>query len=321
MFDKKRLINTTAIIFLLVVSKFVIITPNYSKALQVISAEALTEVDWNLEDIQKPIIPRDEIKELELLIKFRIETDNYIGMGLLLGYAGSDIALIDLEIVETSPWCSAVLQQTLVATNISEYEETTTKLYLSLEEDAPAYGDGFIKIKARTRALNIIKGSEKIFNLSFSPAYLPIIKTNLPEVNTKRIYPLEKAVFPIELENAGNARTRVTFEIENVPEGWEASIKDFIVLKEAKGSKEIAYLSVIPPNGFGYHYDEANIMVTMTPSRAEDEKDTGNPLYATFAVQNRGFSTNGIEQILFIGIFVLLIFVAIVLLLRRIREK
>jgi len=306
---------------LLVVSTFAFIIPNNSNAGSFYNAEALAEVVWSLEETQKPIVPRDEVKELELLVKFRIESDNYFGMGLLIGYAGSELALIDLEIVETSPWCSVGLQQTLVATNISKYDETTTKLYLNIDENAPAYGDGFIKIKAQTRSLNIIKGTEKTFTLSFTPAYIPIIKTNLPEVNTKKINPIEKAEFPIEIENAGNARTRVTFKIENIPEGWEASINEFIVLKEAKGSKETAYLTVIPPNGLGYHYDEANIRVTMTPSRAEDEKDTGNPLYATFTVQNRGLSTNGIEQILFVGIIVFSILVAIVFILKWKRRR
>ena len=321
MSKKTRKIKSTFIFSLLIFSFFITMIYPTSKA-QLYNANVILDVDWDLEDTEKPVIPRDEIKEINLLIKFRIETDIHFGKGLFLGYAGSDRALIELYVVESPPWCSAVLERNLVTTNISEYDEVNTKLYLIVDETAPAYGvEGVIKIKAKAANLNLIKGCEKVFTLFFDTAYIPIIKTNLPDVNTKQINPTKTAVFPIEIENAGNARTDVLFEIENIPEGWEASISEEVFLDEAKGSKDTAYLTVIPPSQFGYHYEAANIKVTMTPVRTENPNEVGNPLYATFTVYSRGLSTNGIEQIFYIIMIIIIILIIVMFIIRRIRKR
>lgn len=321
MSNKTRKIKSTFIFSLLIFSLFITMIYPTSKA-SFYNANIILDVDWDLEETEKPIIPRDEVKEINFVIKFRIVTDTHFGKGLFLGYAGTQRALIDLLIVETPPWCSAVLDRKLVTSNISEYDEINTKLYLLVDETAPAYGaEGVIKIKAHAGDLGLIKGFENVFNLTFTPAYIPIIKTNLPEVNTKQINPTKTGVFPIEIENAGNARTEVLFKIENVPEGWEATISEEVFLNEAKASKVTAYLTVIPPNQFGYHYETANIRVTMTPVRAENPNEVGNPLYATFTVYNRGFSTNGIEQAFYIIMLIIIVLVIVIFILKRIRKR
>ena len=321
MSKKTRKIKSTFIFSLLIFSFFITMIYPTSKA-SFYNANIILDVDWDLEETEKPIIPRDEIKEINFAIKFRIVTDTHFGKGLFLGYAGSERTHINLHVVESPPWCSAVLERNLVTTNISEYDETTSKLYLIVDETAPAYGvEGVIKIKARSGDLGLIKGFEKVFTLFFDPAYIPIIKTNLPDVNTKQINPTKTAVFPIEIENAGNARTDVLFEIENIPEGWEASISEEVFLNEAKGSKDTAYLTVIPPSQFGYHYEAANIRVTMTPVRTENPNEVGNPLYATFTVYSRGLSTNGIEQIFYIIMLIIIVLVMVIFILRRIRKR
>jgi len=292
------------------------------KAAKPYNVKVVLSVDWDLEETQKPIIPRDEIKELDLVAKFSIAADNYMGKGALIYYLASPYtALIDIGIVETSPGCSAVLRQTRFEIDILEYSETKVKLYLCLDDTIPAFSDGYVIINLTCPKLGLIEGFYDEFKLSFTPAYIPIIKTNLPEANTKRIKPTDKAVFPIEIENAGNARTEVTFEIDNVPEGWGVAIDPKVVLEEAKGSKVTAYLTVIPPDQFGYHYEEAKIRVKMTPAMVENPDEVGNPLYATFTVQNRGSSSSGIEQILFfVGIIFILLLVVIVFILKWMRK-
>jgi len=294
-----------SLIFILIIS-MVYPTSTVAK----IKAQVVLEIDWDLEEAQKPVVPRDEIKELDIVLKFRVVTNDYVGKGVLIGYydAGA-AALININIIETSPWCSAVLNRTRVSFFISEYEEANLKLFMAIDEDAPAYGDGFIKIQAKCPygSVGILEGFVSEFELTFSPSYLPIIKADLPESNTKRITPQEKAIFPIEIENLGNARTEILFDIDNVPEGWGASISDTVIVDEAKGSKAIAYLRIIPPNELGFHYDEANIRVKMTPVMTENYDEVGYPLFATFTVQNRGSSTSGIELVIFLGIIVLMI--------------
>lgn len=293
-----------------------------SKAAKPFNLAFVLDIKWDPEETQKPIVPIDEIKELDLIVIFKIVSDEYMGKGALLYYLyeQKNAALLDISIVETSPGCYAVFKQTFYEMKMVEYNETKVKLYLSFDETIPAYSDGYVKIKLICRTAGKIEGFEDVFELHFSPSYKPVIKINLPELNTRRINPTEKAVFPIEVENAGNARTEVLFEIEDSPENWDVAVTERVFLEEAKGSKAVAYVTVIPPDQFGFHYDEANIKIKMTPFRAENPDEVGKPLYATFTVQNRGTSMHGIEQILFFIIIIFIIIVVIVFIFRLIRK-
>jgi len=96
------------------------------------SANVVLELDWDLKETQKPVVPRDEIVELNIILKFRLVSDDYIGKGILIGYDDrSTQALIDVNIIETSQWCSAVLNRTRVAFYLTGYEEASFKLSLA----------------------------------------------------------------------------------------------------------------------------------------------------------------------------------------------
>jgi len=282
----------------------------------VYNARSVVDVKWNLNESEKPVVPREEIKRLTLKVTFRIDTGESFGQGLYDGYKGTALAFIDLEVNDSSPWCSAVISPSTVATNISRYSETTADLYLTLDETAPAYGEGFLSIKAKSRALSLIEGFEDSFNLYFVPSYLPIIAIDLPESNSKRAGPMETIVFPIAIENKGNARTKVFFEVSQDEEDWVATVTDELTIPEASGSTDTAYLTIVPPNDFGYHYGEAVFTVSILPTRAENTDERGSPLYATFIVQNRGFSTMGVEAFIPIGLVVLIIIVGLLLFIK-----
>lgn len=317
MLIQNRKIKSIFILSILIFTIFSLINPS-SKSIQLYNANIILDVDWNLETAEIPIIPRDEIKELDLLIKFSIVSDEFIGKGAYIGYAKQGISAFNkIEVVESSPWCHAVLERNLVPTNLSEYEEAKVKLFLTLDENAPAFGDGYIKIKASCEDLGLIKGFEGIFVLTFSPSYLPIIKLNLPHDNTISINPDENAVFPLEFENAGNARTKVYLDIVDIPEGWNVTVSEVVILNEEIGSKATAYLTVIPPNQFGYHNEDVSIKVKITPVQAENENEVGNPLYASFIIQNRGFSTSGLEFYLIIFIIIIIVLALLMIIFRK----
>jgi len=287
-------------------------------AASVYNARMNLNITWNDVDIEKPIIPRDELKRIELNIDVEIETGPSFGEGLFKGYYGSD-NVIHLKIIETPSWCSAVLERTMVITPMIRKANTTAVLYLTINEDAPAFGgEGIIKIEAFAEDSGLLKGTNETFELPFIPDYMPIIKTDFPDLNTKRVSPSESATFPIEIENAGNARTKVFLEIENIPDGWSATVTDVLILNEQKGSKATAYLTVIPSTDLGYHYEESNIRVKITPTMAENIEKVGTPIYANFIIQNRGFSSSGMEVIMPI---IFIIFLVIVLAIYSLRKR
>jgi hypothetical protein len=211
--------------------------------------------------------------------------------------------MIELEIVDHSPWCWVNLD--LNAVVVLEFSEepkyTTIGLNIQLKDEAPAFGEGFVTIKAETRGIALIGASSKEFTLSFIPAYFPIIDTTLSNGNILEIAPMDSAIFPIDIENKGNARTKVFFEVENVPEGWTVAVTDEVLLDEKVGSKGTAYLTVNPPKDFGHHHDRETINIKIIPARAENLLEKGSVSYANFIVESRGFSTPGFEAIIFIG--------------------
>jgi hypothetical protein len=256
-----------------------------------------------------------------LTVEYNVDKGESFGEGIFEGYLNSKSkprAIIKLEIIETPSWCYAVLGSTTVATDLNISEITSTKIYITIDESAPAYSkEGTIKIKSKINNLGLIEGEEKVFNLKFKPAYLPIIDTNFPELNTKRVSAEKNAIFPIEIENMGNSRTRVILKVEQVSKNWQATVTDEIILEQGKGSKAIAYLTVIPPKDIGYHYGQGAVKVSMTPYRAENKEEVGNPSYASFIVQSRGFSSSGIENILLIFLIVIIAIVIIFLIVRK----
>jgi hypothetical protein len=324
MLKNYKKLKSTILFSLILISVFISIGPITSTAREKLyNARFTIDITWKNEDIQKPIIPRDELKEIEINVTLRVDTGETFGQGAFEKYNSQNrwYGVIELEILDKPPWCNVVLESQKVVTPFGRVGSTNTSIFIIIDEDAPAYGAGFIKIKARAKDVGLIEGNVKEYTLDFLPSFNPLLKINLPEANTKRVDPTENAVFPIEIENIGNARTKIFFEVEEVPEGWMATVTDEIILKEMKGSKETAYLTVIPPKDAGYHYDEANIKVKMIPTRAENIEDTGDYMYASFTVQNRGLSTYGSEQVLFIGIILFIILIVILLIFKQIKKR
>ena len=320
MFKNYRFIKSIFVISLILFGIFVTVNPNIS-ADHLYNIRYAVDIKWSNEDVQKPIIPRDEIKKVDINITLRIDMGETFAQGVLDSYSGKFNGVIALEIIDKPSWCSVVLEQTKVIVPMVEIASTNNSIYININEDAPAYGEGFVKIKATVKKQGFIEGTEKEYTLDFLPSFNPILKINLPEENTKRIGPMEKAVFPIELENIGNARTKIFLTIENISEGWQATVTDEIILDGEKGSKAIAYLTIIPPTSTGYHYEEANVRVKMVPVRAENIQDAAEPLYATFTVQNRGLSTYGYEAMIFYGFIAFIIIALIVLILKFIIKR
>jgi len=316
-----RTVKSVIILGMLLMSMFFLYSVHTVSAKDpVYNAKVILKLNWSDSLSEEPIVPRGEVIELPIMVTLEIVTGPRFGYGLLEGYKGSQ-ALIDLAVVDRPSWCYATLKSDLLVTNISEREQASTSLYIHVNENAPAYGYGYVKIQVTCANLGLIKGDDESFTLRFKPAFIPIIKTDFPESTAKEINPNSKAVFPIEVENIGNAQTRVFFEIDGIPDGWSAVVTDSLIIDSTKGSKETAYLTVIPPSGTGYHYDQANIRVKITPTFADNTSFTGAPLYASFIVQNRGFSTNGLEAVLPLFILIIVIIAFVFIIIKRVRSK
>lgn len=273
----------------------------------VIPVNSLIEIDWS-DDVESPIVPRDEVRALNITITYQATFGGEVGEGAIATYS-KQIAVIDLEIIDASPWVTANLKATKVILKLSEKPNSATNyINLQVNENAPAFEMGYVTIRASVGKLGILPPLSREVSLNFNPGYLPIIDASYPEGNSLEIMPDGSAVFPIELVNMGNDRTKVFFEIEDLPDGWTAIVTDDVTLGENSDSTT-AYVTVKPPKEFGYREDRAVITVSMLPKRAENLEEQGVKTYATFVVHSKGYFTPGFELILFLGA---LLFVAII---------
>jgi hypothetical protein len=304
MTKKFKALTTSMVTGIILISVIIAVSPTISAG-PLFNLQSVLDVTWKGNETQQPVVPRGELRQLDLVIKHRV-TRGVLGQFLLNLYKGQQV-MIDLQIVEVPSWCTATLSMGTVAMIVdpNAYDEKTTVLSLQVDDDAPAYGLGYVRIRATAKKVGLINSFEKEFTLNFIPDYKPLIQPSLPDSNTKLIGPMDTASFRINVQNLGNARTKVKLSVVDVPEGWTAIVTDEIILEEGAGSTNTAYLVVKPPKGFGYHYEEKTITISMLPVKADDETKVGALTYATFLVESRGFSTPGFEMISFIGAFAL----------------
>jgi hypothetical protein len=309
-----KTMKSSIVIGVLLVSVFAAIIPTSSAGL-ILNLSSYVDVGWGNETL-KPLVPLGEAQQLTLNVRYGVTKGAFLSQAFFTLYQGRQVN-IKLEVTEKPDWCTATLKSDTITTAVASIETTlSTTLTLRVDESAPAFGAGYVMIKASVSKIGAIDGYSQVFTLEFSPAYLPMINAQLPEGNSKSIGPMDTAVFPITVENMGNARTTVFFKIDNVPEDWIAVVTDDITLDEGKGSTGTVYLTIKPPKGFGYHNDDRSIIVTMTPARAEELSNQGESKTVTVIIESRGFSTPGFESLLFIGALL-----AVVLILKLKKKK
>jgi len=276
----------------------------------VFTIQSSLTVSWGNETI-KPIIPRGELRTLTLVITHTIAR-GALGEEVLKLLTGLVIP-ISISITGASPWCTAVISQGTVSIVVQPDTISTvyTTVSIQVANDAPAYGLGYINIRVTAAQVSIIEGTEYDVTLSFIPEYKALIQSSLPETNVKEIGPMDTAVFPVRITNLGNARTRVVLNVTDIPSDWSAVITSQLIVEEGGGTAT-AYLVVKPPKGFGYHYDEQTIRISMQPVKADDPSKKGEMYYESFLVQSRGFSTPGFEFLCFLGALVVVLLLIVV---------
>ena len=318
MIKNRKTIQSTFIICLVLFSACTAFLPCTSAGL-LFNLQSVVSVGYSGNETDEPIVPRGSIINVKMDVYYHV-TRGVLGEGILLAYRGKN-AFVKLEIVRQSEWLTATLAIDTVPFQIStDYQSSTFNVAFQASENAPAYAQGFITIKASVANLGLIEGFEQEFTLPVHPAYKPLIDPYLPETNTRKIGPMDTAVFPIEIKNLGNAETIVFLIVESVPVGWNAIITSQVTLAEAEGSSATAYLVVKPPKGFGYHSEENTIKISMEPVRADNPKDRGEKLHENFLVESQGFSTYGIEAVLPIILVIVVIILIVFYYFKKIKK-
>ncbi len=312
MTKKIKSIRAILMLSILLFSTMIAVAPTPSAAgpLGFVNLNSYVRVDWSANRTEEPIIPRGEMRQVGIDVTYGVTYGSiipFITKTLMNIYQGRQ-ANIKMEILETPEWCTATLKSGTLTTQVSMEENTIqTVLTIQVDEDAPAYGAGYIRLKVSIGQISMIDGYSKEFDLTFTPEYLPLVDANVDGQTSLNIGPLDSAVFPINIKNLGNARTTVFLDVDP-PNNWIAVVTNQVTIPY--GSNATAYLTVKPPKEFGWHYDREQIKISVTPARAENIQQQGETTFITVMVESRGFSTPGFESIAFIGaLMIALLFV------------
>jgi len=300
---KTRLIIISMVCIFLFNSIFIIGAPvSSAETNPIIRINGQLDFDWSPDEYEKLILPRNEVKKMNISMVFTLSYGGFgIGEGICLNYmqykdkyGGFGTGKVELEILDHPSWCNVALESKTVGINVTDRYETKIPIYICLDEDAPGFTQGVIKIKARLTPLNNLlplTTNTKIFNLSFVPSYLPSIDVDIDDINTAEISPDENAVFPIKIKNLGNDNTRVSINVSNLPEGWTAVVTNVLFLEENKSG--LATLTIRPPKNFGYHEETGIVQLSITPSKTSKPSLEGDTMSIGFLVRSKGFSVEG----------------------------
>ena len=335
-------IKSIIIIFTLLLlfsTLFNIINIQTAKAVLPVNLKQDIELSWAGE-ADDPIIPRDEMKQINVTVSYSFKYAYAFSYGAYLNYisynkygfddtryepnGSSAKGRITLKITNTPDWCHATFRYPVASVNVSTYYETIMPLYIIVDEDAPAYTPGYIEIEAKIGSFPtapFVEGEKEVFNLTFTPSYNPSISVDLPDINTKQIAPHETATFPIRVSNLGNDQTIVTLRVDSLPDDWTATVTDSLVLPE--NGFATATINIRPPKQFGYREDVGIVHVSVTPARFNDLNETGDPLKVSFLVQSKGFMAEGrgvMRMLLLIPLFIAFLFV-LRFIIRKIKDK
>jgi hypothetical protein len=316
-----RTVKTTIIIGILLISVFSIMIPVSSVKAQasLFGYASVVDITWIDANESSVVIKPHELKSFKLNVAYSITRGPFGRLIYSLFYTGRR-ADIKLEIIDYPDWSNVYLPTNTITiplqTNPTKMVEKSITIMIGVAEDAPAFMEGIITIRATVAKIGFIDGFSKEVQIPFKPDYSP--KLNIvPLLGDKiKISPYNESKIPIDIQNLGNGRTRVIAEIENASENMNVSIENTII--DVGETKQI-FLTVIADHKF----DVESIKLKFTPAWSEnpDLKGESSSFILSFIndgsyKEDLGFKID-ITMIITVIVIIILIIISILLLKRR----
>jgi hypothetical protein len=291
--------------------------------------------------INEPIAPLSGTKVIDITVKYKLDVGplanwflfkRRMGRFILFGFGyisklkQTPSAEINLT-VECPDWCTATMEQpSNISIGISNvFEEETAKVTFSIvNSSGHALELNYITVKAEFKDSWRIKGSVNETTISFMPAYLSSISTNIEMLKNKTelpISPVNKTTIPINITNNGNGDSIINVSVENPPENWNISADPENITLSIGETKQIN-LIINPDENF----ENETIKLKLTPrstsdANVEDNYLQGTPVYRSINLlngspkkENGGFPG---ELLIIVVIIATVLIIAAILLLER----
>jgi len=283
-------------------------------------------LDYDSDAVSEEIIPINGSHEIPLQVSYEI-------YGMFSGWHEfvhrHKNVQVKLEIIDEPEWCKASLDTNTLNFDIKKKcsEPKNTSLFVSVDENAPAFQQGIIKIGAKSTSIKgliftkVASGNDT-FEIPFIVGYMPVIDFTLSEGAYKEIPPLNTTTIPINITNLGNGRTEVIIEIiQNESSTLIANCPSMIVIDSPisgeENTKEVE-ISIKPYENFSME----TIRIQLTPTYYQDPMLQGKPCVVTFTVKNDGSLKEKEEfeidtTLLLVTIVVIVLIIIATILLKR----
>ncbi|MEM0466842.1 MAG: hypothetical protein QXX20_04515 [Candidatus Thermoplasmatota archaeon] len=302
-----RMVKTTAIILLLFCSVLCSFTPITSA--KVLTFSSILEITYDTNATKGvDFHPSGPAVLVPIKIRYKAVVPSiFLNSPLKLLIFGIILPPVPITLtIENRPdWATvSIVNPNPVIDSISnEFLEAETAIVIAPLENAPAE-NWFITVKAEAPrvARGRVEPSTAKVDITFQPGYTPDIDIRT-ENPVKFVGPQETATFPIEIQNLGNKKTRVTARILDYPQGWTPLLPN-TQITIAPGEVGLMSFSITPPFGFGWHNEYETITLEFTPefwppaAGSQQSQYVGSPVIYQVTVRNRGISTPGFEFVI-----------------------
>lgn len=267
-----------------------------NKNLRFFTFNTTTEIELiDASKLDNPIPPNTTI-EMDVKIKFKFETPTLFPAFLINTRIGKWIMFrntkynmtveIKLQHEETPNWYTLKLDTNKITIkNIStNYQEATTKLTLTVKENAKALETGTIKLQANFTPESKwgLTPSEDKIEKTITVAYQDNIETSVKN-QTIKITPTKTTYIPIKITNKGNGKTTIKTDIKNIPPNWTISLNETDITLDINEEKEI-HLNVTSTKNF----DNETITIQFTPILTKNNTYKGETKTLELTLQNDG---------------------------------
>jgi hypothetical protein len=206
---------------------------------------------------------------------------------------------IRLSIEDSPLWCEASIANPTVSLLVGETEPFISRLVLTVTEEAPAFNQGTVKVKATSEKITglyftRLKEGEFSFDIYFEVGYWPKISYSPDKGTLMNINSTDTADFPITLENLGNGPTIVQIEPIDLPEDdWTVNIASSVFLGSPVGDnigdyEKTVHLFIKPPSPSENEDRRMDFKIKFTPHYVGNPSLTGKPETITFTLQVEG---------------------------------
>ena len=319
------------IVILFCFTMFLVFCPSISAQDRLFNLESIVEFSVNEDDMNQIIKPLSEQSRIGVNVTYSIS-----GTGAELAEKRfKDMpAQMYVSVESTEEWLTAVCSENVFNPKITTDGDTVSfDLLVTANDNTPAYSNGIIivniEIKEKMTPIAYkIKGLESSYNVSITPGYLGAL--DISSNNTYyRVTPYVEETIPVKIENLGNGKTEVFFNVKIVPDSWNVNITKSLIIDSRfsdEESTETVPLKVTPSNIFNESGKQnIDLEISYRYYQSEDDEEHYDDVYTqTFTFEDDGSykeadNGEGLDNIQIMGIFafVLLIFFVIILVVKK----